>query len=279
MNSRRRLAVTIAGISAAVLAVTFSVAAWAAGPIDRTGGREAAQRELSKLKYRQNEDPLLLRLFNDFMDWLERLFDRAQQGSPGPAWALVAIAVVVIALVALLIWRFGLPARGARKATEPILKLGSDTATGHQRRADAFAAQGRYAEAVRERLRGIVRGLEERGLLDPRPGRTVTEIVAVVRRRLPDAADQLRHGGDVFSDIWYGGRSATADDDVLLRQVSETVAATKPSAGADDQGVNGWTMPGTEPAEPTEPTESAGALAGTASSGGNSDESSPGGGR
>jgi hypothetical protein len=46
------------------------------------------------------------------------------------------------------------------------------TAQAHRELAEAAAGEGRWADAVRERLRAVVRELESRGALDPRPGRT-----------------------------------------------------------------------------------------------------------
>jgi hypothetical protein len=74
--------------------------------------------------------------------------------------------------------------------------------------ADRLAAEGRFAEAVRERLRGMVRELIERGVLEHRPGWTVTELAAVAANRRPQVADPLGGAGQLFSDIWYGGRPA-----------------------------------------------------------------------
>ena len=74
-------------------------------------------------------------------------------------------------------------------------------AAGHRAAAEALAAQGHLAEAVRERLRAVVRALEERGVLDPRPGRTSGEVArdagaaapALAARPAPRGA-RLRRG-------------------------------------------------------------------------------------
>lgn len=76
--------------------------------------------------------------------------------------------------------------------------------------ADRLAAEGRYAEAIRERLRGMVRELIERGVLEHRPGWTVTELAAVAAGRRPQVAGPLNAAGQIFSDVWYGGRTADA---------------------------------------------------------------------
>ncbi len=91
--------------------------------------------------------------------------------------------------------------------------------------ADELAAQGRYKEAVRERLRAIVRELVELRVVDGRPGWTVTELAAQAGRSRPAAAVPLTAASDVFSAIWYGGRQATAADDLAMRGYAEQVRA------------------------------------------------------
>jgi hypothetical protein len=91
--------------------------------------------------------------------------------------------------------------------------------------ADELAAAGRYAEAVRERLRSILRGLIERGLLPSSPGWTVMELAGAGARVRPTLSGPLGGAAQVFSDIWYGLRTATAADDTAMRGYAESVAA------------------------------------------------------
>jgi hypothetical protein len=87
--------------------------------------------------------------------------------------------------------------------------------------ADRLAAQGRYAEAVRERLRAMVRHLVERGLLEHRPAWTVLELVAAAAASpAPGSAQPLSEAGRIFSEIWYGQRPATADHDARMRELA-----------------------------------------------------------
>jgi hypothetical protein len=83
--------------------------------------------------------------------------------------------------------------------------------------ADRLAAEGRFAEAIRERLRGMVRELIERGVLEHRPGWTVTELAAVAAGRRPQVSGPLNAAGQLFSDIWYGDRPAGAEQDNRMR--------------------------------------------------------------
>jgi hypothetical protein len=90
--------------------------------------------------------------------------------------------------------------------------------------ADRLAAEGRYAEAIRERLRGMVRALIEAGVLEHRPGWTVTELAAVAASRRPAVAGPLTAAGALFSDIWYGGRPAHAEHDARMRELARELS-------------------------------------------------------
>jgi uncharacterized protein DUF4129 len=90
--------------------------------------------------------------------------------------------------------------------------------------ADELAAAGRFAEAVRERLRAIIRGLIEHGIIPYIPGWTVTELAAEASTASPELAEPLRGAGEVFSGIWYGLRPAGPADDTAMRGYADEVA-------------------------------------------------------
>lgn len=83
--------------------------------------------------------------------------------------------------------------------------------------ADRLAAQGRYAEAIRERLRAMVRRLVERGVIEDRPGWTVTELSAAA------GLAPLHEASTVFSDVWYAQRPATAELDARMRELAQQI--------------------------------------------------------
>lgn len=89
--------------------------------------------------------------------------------------------------------------------------------------ADRLAGEGRYAEAVRERLRAMVRTLVERRILEHRPGMTVTELARAAAAAEPRVESPLRNATGIFSDIWYGERPATAEHDNRMRQLAAEV--------------------------------------------------------
>jgi hypothetical protein len=91
--------------------------------------------------------------------------------------------------------------------------------------ADRLAAEGRYAEAVRERLRAIVRTLVDTGVIVGLPGWTVSELAraaGAVRRPLEQPLDDAAR---VFSDIWYGERPAYASHDAQMRTYARQIEA------------------------------------------------------
>jgi len=195
--------------------------------IPRDPAREAARRELSKRMYHENDPSLLERALNAFWNWVDRLFTSAASATPGGAFGLVVIALAVIAVLAALWWRLGTPRR------EPVSSatLFDDrprSAAEHRAAADAHAAQGHWSQAVQERMRAIVRSLEERALLEPRPGRTADEAAAEAARPLPAHTDRLRTAARDFDDVTYGGRSAGEGTYRRLTELDRDLERTKP---------------------------------------------------
>lgn len=117
--------------------------------------------------------------------------------------------------------------RGAKKPTPSNAAAGNDATADDQlpdlasailiSHADALAAQGRFAEAVRERLRAIVRELVEAGVVAHYPAWTVTELSRAAGQARPSMAPPLDGASRIFSDIWYGERPAHADHDAQMR--------------------------------------------------------------
>jgi hypothetical protein len=209
--------------------LTLAIAA--AAPIDRDAAREAAQRELSKGVYHADDPGLFQRLLNRVVSWLDERLSEAAGVAPGGIWGLLALLVVIGALVALILWRAG-PLRRAA-AVRPDLELSALlTADEHRRRADAYARAGRHADAVRERMRAIVRELEDRGVLEPRPGRTAAEVAREAGGLVPGVAGDLRNAARVFDEIWYGNRAATAGADAAMREADQRVRTAQLSVPA-----------------------------------------------
>lgn len=195
--------------------------------IPRDPAREAAKRELSKRMYHENDPGLVQRALNAFWDWVDKLFGAASSATPGGVLGLVVIVVAVLAVVAALWWRLGTPHR-TPTSSAALFDDRPRSAAEHRAAAEAYAAQGHWNQAVQERMRAVVRSLEERALLDPRPGRTADEAAAEAGRTLPSHTDRLRAAARDFDDVTYGGRTAGSDTYQRLTELDRDLERTKP---------------------------------------------------
>ncbi|MEV4682139.1 DUF4129 domain-containing protein [Streptomyces kurssanovii] len=206
-------------------------------PVDtpREPAREAAERELSRPMYHENDPNLLERALDRFWEWVDSLFGAASSGTPGGLIGLIAVILVVVALAAALWWRLGKPQRTVR-TSDSLFEDGPRSASAHRTAADEHAAAERWNQAVQERMRAIVRSLEERTLLDARPGRTADEAAAEAGRPLPQHADELRAAARVFDDVTYGGRTADRQAYERLRDLDLALESTKPLSATAAEG-------------------------------------------
>ncbi|MEU2115100.1 DUF4129 domain-containing protein [Streptomyces sp. NPDC016459] len=204
--------------------------------ISRVPAREAAERELSKPMYHENDPNLLQRGLDRFWEWVGDLFSAASAATPGGVLGLVVVVLFGAALVAALWWRLGTPRRTPGATGDSLFADGPRTARDHRAAAGRHASAGRWNQAVQERMRAVVRSLEERTLLDPRPGRTADEAAAEAGRSLPSQADELRLAARTFDDVTYGGRTA---DEPAYRRIEELDTAlerTRPTLGTASTG-------------------------------------------
>ncbi|GAA0931225.1 DUF4129 domain-containing protein [Streptomyces thermoalcalitolerans] len=176
--------------------------------VPREPAQEEARRELSKSMYHEHDPGLLHRALSAFWDWLSTLFDSASAATPGGDVGLAVVVAAVLAVLGALWWRLGTPRRGP-VSSSALFDDRPRTAAEHRAAAEAHAAQGHWNQAVQERMRAIVRSLEERALLDMHPGRTADEAATEAGRVLPAHADRLRAAARDFDDVTYGGRRAT----------------------------------------------------------------------
>jgi hypothetical protein len=199
-------------------------------PVDlgREQAAELARAELADPAYHPPDQPLLQRALQWLIDRVSELVDRIGQAAPGGWLGVLGLVVLVVAAVAVVRWRMGPVGRTARGTTPLFSAATAATAAEHRRRSEAEAQAGRYAEAVRERLRAVVRELEERGVLEPRAGRTADEAAITAGTALPDVAPSLRAAAARFDEIWYGGREAGPGDYEQLVALDRAVAAARP---------------------------------------------------
>ena len=200
--------------------------------LGRDEARVRARVELADPSY--DADPSLLeRAIAWVLEQLGRLVTASAEVSPG-TWvglglllALLAVAVVVVRR------RIGPVARSAGR-DDPLFGSRPRSAAEHRAAADDAAARGDWDLAVVERFRAVVRGLEERAVLDARPGRTADEAAREAGAQLTAVAAGLQAGARAFDDVRYGGRPAGRADherlealDVAVRRERLATARTR----------------------------------------------------
>jgi hypothetical protein len=127
------------------------------------------------------------------------------------------------------------PKRAKRAKTtaekpEPVITLPEEETTppvavGGLSAADRLAAEGRYAEAIRQRLRDTLGELVAARLVPPQPGWTAAELAVMASTQRPAVAWPLGNATDLFSEIWYGDRPAGRDHDERMRTLTDQVRA------------------------------------------------------
>ncbi|WP_371662046.1 DUF4129 domain-containing protein [Streptomyces sp. NBC_00280] len=209
--------------------------------VPRDPAREAARRELSKRMYHQNDPSPLQRAMDAFWDWLGKVFNATSTATPGGMVGLVVVLLAVAAVIGALWWRLGTPRIGPTSSAA-LFDDRPRSAAEHRAAAEAHAVQGHWNQAVQERMRAVVRSLEERALLDVRPGRTADEAAAEAGRALPAHTDRLRAAAGDFDEVTYGGRTATPQMYRRLTDLDDDLERTKPvlanSSGAPGTAPN-----------------------------------------
>ncbi|MEU4563078.1 DUF4129 domain-containing protein [Actinoplanes sp. NPDC023936] len=89
--------------------------------------------------------------------------------------------------------------------------------------ADRLAAEGRYAEAIRQRLRDTVADLTRAGVVSPQPGSTAAELAGAAAGARPGVAPAMDAATELFSEVWYGHRPARAEHDERMRRLTDEV--------------------------------------------------------
>ena len=188
--------------------------------LDRDEARELAERELAHPRY--DSDPTLLQRALEWVtEKINELLSAAGGTLSGPA-GLLLLALIVVAVTAILL-RYSRLARRRRSNAESVFGATRRSAREYRAAADAAAEAGRWPDAVIERFRAIIADLEERALIDVRPGMTADEATRAAGHALPGLSSDLPQAAALFDAVYYGGLAATRDDDRRLRAVEEAV--------------------------------------------------------
>ncbi|MFG1790801.1 DUF4129 domain-containing protein [Nocardia sp. NPDC049149] len=101
----------------------------------------------------------------------------------------------------------------------------------HRAAAENAAQQQDFDSALRERFRAVLRGMEQRGVLEVRRSRTARETAADASSAVqPEVAAELPPAAASFDEVVYGGRRATEDEYRRLEHADQFSAAAPPPA-------------------------------------------------
>jgi hypothetical protein len=191
-------------------------------PITRLGAQKQAEHELSKAIYHRNSAPWTVRALRYLGRLLDHVLSRFADHSPGGSLGALLIVALIGLVVALVLWKVGLPTRG--RAIAPIQRPDDlRSAREHRARAEQAAAVGDWDTALIERVRAVASELFERGVIDDRPGRTATELAGEAGRLLPELAPDLRAVAARFNHVAYGGAHAREPDVRLATDLDITL--------------------------------------------------------
>jgi hypothetical protein len=199
-------------------------------PVDltREQAQRLAERELADPAYRAGQPGLIERAITWLVEWVQRVADRAAEVAPGGWLGILGLVLLIVVAILFIRWRMGPVSRSG--ALTFTVDPGTSAAQ-YRTHAAELAAAGQWEEAISERMRALVRGCQERGLIDAHPGWTADEVAAEVGRRRPDARSTLDVAARTFDEVRYGGRPGSpagyraivdADDRVGLGTVPGT---------------------------------------------------------
>ncbi|WP_413450987.1 DUF4129 domain-containing protein [Georgenia phoenicis] len=199
---------------------------------DAEEARRWAEEELSRSAY-DTEPNLLERAWAWFVEQLQRLVELEVSAPPNVVPVIVVVGAVVLLAVALYLagpvrarWRGG-PSRSHAVFDDADATSADLTAS-----ADAAARRGDWPTAVLMRFRAVIRSLDERAVLDDRPGLTAHEASTAAARQLPDCAAGLTWAGNLFDDVCYGSATPGEAEDARLRELATAVARSRPVSPA-----------------------------------------------
>lgn len=207
---------------------------WTPVEPDADTARRWAREELADPTYHRGKT-----LLERFLEWLRATFEDLLRGAEGQSVdprtvGLVILAVVLV--VGLVAWWVAGPVRLARRAAQDRIVFDADdvrTAAQMRGAAAASASRGDWHAAVLDQFRALVRGLEERALLEERAGRTAHEVALDAATVLPSLSGPLLSASSLFDEVCYGEGEGSAEGYASLVTLDEQVRATSPQPRAE----------------------------------------------
>nr|NLD39866.1 DUF4129 domain-containing protein [Actinomycetales bacterium] len=202
-------------------------------PVDPSAAeaREWAREELARPVY--SPDNLFTRIGDWILNVLGSLFG-GQLGSSSPLVS-VLLLVLVVALAIVTVIFAGRVRRVRNVTSQPGSHLLFDDArpaSELRRDARAALARGDLTTAFLDAYRAIIRSLDERVLIDDRPGLTAQEAAHLAKVPFPAYASTWEWAARLFDAVCYGRATPEAADVQHLIQFDTEVDSAVPAASA-----------------------------------------------
>ncbi|WP_062201063.1 DUF4129 domain-containing protein [Demequina salsinemoris] len=211
--------------------MTVPAGDWAAlvGSVPVEPGAEEARRwaedELSRAEYRQGAS-LVDWLAQAVSDLISRIFGGSDGGTLAPLGYLLALLALAATLV--VAWLIARPLLASRRRESAVvLEHDGRTASELDDAARAAAVESRWHDACLDAFRALVRGAEERTVIDPREGRTAHEASVDIASALPGTRSALTDAARRFDALCYSDAVATSADYAAIRAAADAVARTR----------------------------------------------------
>ncbi|MHA7178508.1 DUF4129 domain-containing protein [Arthrobacter sp. MDB2-24] len=179
---------------------------------DSDEARRLLEEELAKAAYVEAQPNLVERMLGDILRSIVRLLDGLGGLGAGPGTLVVAIGAALLILLAVVLIKPRLNARGRTSEAGVFDDTGKRSGAHHRNRAAGLARNGDWNAAVAELLRAIIRSAEERLVIEEQPGRTATEAGLHLGGVFPSLSSDVAWLADLFNETRYGSGTATDED-------------------------------------------------------------------
>jgi hypothetical protein len=192
--------------------------------------RRAAEEILKRPEFREPPRSLYQRALDKLGELLGKVIDAIVSGGAGSllAWALIVIAVGLLAYLAFRGVQRGRRMRGAGDGEAPLVEFDVDLRrppAAWDADAARHEADGHWREALRCRYRSLLATLVRAGVLTDAPGRTSGEHRTVVAATRPALDAPFSSATELFERAWYGDEPTGPGESAEFRAVADRVKA------------------------------------------------------
>lgn len=213
----------------------MSAQIWADAP-PLTPDADTAQywlrQELAQSIYHQKES-----FFERVIRWIGEWLDSLQLGPVSSLAPLIIVITIVLAVVLALVIAGPLRRRAVAQKSAAVFDDAVTTAAQHRQQAQVDANAGKFAEAILQIFRAIVRSAEERVVISEQLGRTAVEAADAISQNMAEHEADLTRAARLFDAVFYGHQQASrADFDQLVQLDQRLAKAPTAQLAATDGG-------------------------------------------